>query len=304
MVGYTLEGERIWERNLQEDYGGLAFQWTFSASPTLWKGLLYLPILQRNSPVRGIGQEDAPSFLLGIDPHSGETKFEHVRPSDALVESLESYATPIPYVGADGRAEIVVVGGDVITGHDPGSGEELWRWGTWNPGHRERSWRLVPSPVLGTGVALACGPKGSPVTAVRLGGSGLLDDEDIAWQSAGRRDPVTTDVPTPLFYDGDFFVLSDLRGALTRVDAESGKHVWSVKLEGDYRWRASPTGADGKLWIMDHGGVVHVFDAATGERIHQAAMGDPDDDNTRSSIAIAHGSLFVRTNSMLYRIEK
>jgi len=39
---------------------------------------------------------------------------------------------------------------------------------------------------------------------------------DAAWMSEGRRDPVTTDVPTPLYYDGDFFVLSDLRDALTR----------------------------------------------------------------------------------------
>ena len=113
---------------------------------------------------------------------------------------------------------------------------------------------------------------------------------------------MTTDVPTPLFYDGDFFVLSDLRTALTRVDAETGEHVWSIELDGDHKWRASPTGADGKLWILDHGGVVHVFDAATGKRVHRAELGEPDDDNTRSSIAIAHGSLFVRTNARLYRI--
>lgn len=302
MVAYTLEGERIWERNLQEEYGGFAFQWTFSATPTIWKGLMYLPILQRNEPVRGIGQKDAPSFLLGIDPATGETSFQQARPSDAVMESLESYATPIPYVGEDGREEILIVGGDVITGHDPATGEELWRWGTWNTGHREAWWRVVPSPVAGAGVALACGPKGAPVTAVKLGGKGLLGDDAVAWQSEGRRDPVTTDVPTPLFYDGDFFVLSDLRAALTRIDAETGKQVWSIKLEGDHKWRASPTGADGKLWIMDHGGWVHVFDAKTGGALAKVAMGEPDDDNTRSSIAIAHGSLFVRTNSTLYRI--
>jgi len=90
---------------------------------------------------------------------------------------------------------------------------------------------------------------------------------------------------------------------LVQLDFPDQDLTTSIRtLDGDHKWRASPTGADGKLWILDHGGVVHVFDAATGKRVHRAELGEPDDDNTRSSIAIAHGSLFVRTNARLYRI--
>ncbi|MFT5048851.1 MAG: outer membrane protein assembly factor BamB [Chlamydiales bacterium] len=302
LAAFSLTGEPIWTRNIQKDLGDFGLQWTFSTSPTLWKGKVYIPVLQRDQPVGGIATSGGDSYLLALDAKTGETLFQVTRPSQARMESLESYATAIPHVGTDGRAELLVVGGDVITGHDPQSGKELWRWGTWNEGHRERAWRLVPSPVLGAGVVLACGPKGAPASAVRLGGEGDLGDDALVWQSAGRRDPVTTDVPTPLFFDGAFFVLSDLREALTRVKADTGEQEWTLKLSGDHRWRASPTGADGKIWIMDHGGNVVVVDAQSGKILHTAAMGTEDEDSARAPIAVAQDSLFIRTSGTVYRV--
>ena len=53
LVSYDLAGARRWARNLQKDYGDWAFQWTFGASPTLYDGRLYLPILQRDQPTDG-----------------------------------------------------------------------------------------------------------------------------------------------------------------------------------------------------------------------------------------------------------
>lgn len=301
MVAYDFEGERVWERNLQKDFGDFAFQWTFSASPTIHEGLIYMPILQRDEPANGIGKQGAESYLLALNAKTGETEFRHVRPSNAVKESLESYATAIPYSDGE-RQQILVVGGDVITGHDPKDGKELWRWGTWNEGHREAWWRVVPSPVVGGGLALACGPKGAPVCAVKLDGQGTLDDKHLAWKSDGRRDPVTTDVPTPLYFDGDFFVLSDLRNSLTRVDARSGEQRWTIKLPSEHKWRSSPTGADGRLWLMDHGGNVVVVDAEKGEVLHKAAMGEDDADQVRATVVAAGKSLYIRTATKLYRV--
>lgn len=299
LVAYSHDGERLWARNLQKDFGDFAFQWTFSASPTLWKDRLFLPVLQRNEPANGLGRQGAESFVLALDVKTGATVFRHVRPSEAVMESLESYATIIPNLLVE-RGELLVVGGDVITGHDPSTGKELWRWGTWNPGHREAWWRVVPTPVVGGGVVLACGPKGAPVCAVQLGGEGVLGDDLLAWKSEDRRSPLTTDVPTPLFYDGAFFVLSDLREALSRVEPKTGAIAWTQKLSSHKKWRASPTGADGKLWFQDHGGKVVVLDAETGALVHATQLADDDADGIRSSIAIAHASLFVRTNDTLW----
>jgi outer membrane protein assembly factor BamB len=305
LVCTDLDGEELWRRNLQKDYGDFCFQWTFSSSPTLWDGVVHMQILQRDSKVRDVGNDEAGSFLVAFKLEDGEEVYRAARASKAVVESLESYATPIPYIGRGGRPELIIMGGDVITGHDPGDGTELWRWGTWNPDHREQWWRVVPSPVVGGGVALACGPKGAPVCAVKLGGEGVLGDSGLAWASEGRRSPLTTDVPTPLFYRGDFYVLSDLRSTLSRVHPSTGEVVWTVELPSDVgRWRASPTGADGRIWLISHGGVVMVFDAESGALAHRVPMGEEDDDFIRASIAVAHGAVFVRTNTTLFCLEE
>ena len=115
-----------------------------------------------------------------------------------------------------------------------------------------------------------------------------------------RPSPVTSDVPTPLFYDGDFFVLSDVSKALTRVEPATGKVKWTLQTPGSKKFEASPAGADGKIYLMNFGGDVVVVDAAKGEILHTAQLGDSTDNETRSSIAISQGHLFVRTNSKLY----
>jgi outer membrane protein assembly factor BamB len=239
------------------------------------------------------------SFLLAIDPKTGKTVYKQSRPSPARVESREAYATPIPHV-RDGRKELLVVGGDVLTGHEPGSGKELWRWGTWNTDHRQPAWRLVPSVVVGGDVALVCAPKRAPVFAVKLGLQGELDDSALVWKSQGRPNPVSSDVPTPAYYRGYAYVLSDVEPALSKVDPKDGTVVWTTPMPREHLWRASPTAADGKIWCLNHNGLVVVVDAGDGKIVHRAAMGEEDDDSICSSIIVAYGSLFIRTNSKLF----
>ena len=109
LAAYDFEGKRLWHRNIEEDFGDFAFQWTFSSSPQLYDGLLYLQVLQRDTPVNGRGRTDGPieSFLLAMDPATGETKWKHVRPSDAVQESREAFSTPIPILH-EGRPELVI----------------------------------------------------------------------------------------------------------------------------------------------------------------------------------------------------
>jgi outer membrane protein assembly factor BamB len=299
LVAYDLAGERRWARNLQADHGDWAFQWTFGASPTLTDGRLVLAVLQRDQPTDGVeAKEPFTSFVLALDPATGKDVWKVERPSDARMESRESYATVIPHAG-----ELLVVGGDVITAHEPASGRELWRWGTWNEGHREPWWRIVPSPVVGAGRVLVCAPKRAPVYALALdpaaARSGALGDDAVAWQSSGRANPVSSDVPTPLFYRERFFVLSE-RGELSRVVPADGTVEWTVELPDRTPWEASPTGADGKIWCLSHGGVLAGVDADTGAIAVTAPLAEEDGPPVRASVAAAHGALFVRTNARLY----
>ncbi len=303
LAAFDHSGKELWSRSITKDYGDFAYQWTFSASPTLHHGKLYVEVLQRNVPVNGHGRTDGPidSFLLALDPSTGKTLWRVVRPNEAVAESKEAYTTPIPFT-YKGRDEILIAGGDCVTGHDPETGKELWRWGTWNPRKIEH-WRLVPSPVAGDGIVLACAPKGDPIYAIKLGGKGNLNDSAIAWKTDQQRE-LSSDVPTPLFYDGDFFILGDAKRKLARVDPKTGSVKWMADLPGRRKYEASPTAADGKIYFMNFGGDTVVVDAAKGELLSTIPMGDPGDDMIRASISISHGQLFIRTNQKLYCVQK
>ena len=63
-----------------------------------------------------------------------------------------------------------------------------------------------------------------------------------------------------------------------------------------------PTVADGKVYFMNFGGDLTVADAEKGELIATIPMGESGDDRIRSTVAVADGHLFIRTNHKLYCI--
>jgi outer membrane protein assembly factor BamB len=155
--------------------------------------------------------------------------------------------------------------------------------------------------VAGEGIVLGCTPKGGPVFAVALGQEGTLPENGFAWKSAERL--VSSDVSTPLFYRGHFYVMNSDRKALSKVEPKTGRVLWTGELEGRDKIEASPTAADGRIYFMDFRGKVTVVDAGDEFKIlHQASMGDEGDNNLRSSVAISGGNLFVRTGRKLYAI--
>jgi outer membrane protein assembly factor BamB len=303
LVCFDLAGDKKWARNLHKDYGPYAFQWTFSSSPLLYDGVLYFQVLQRDVPVRGRGLTDQKneSYILAMNPDTGDTLWRQIRPSQAVAESREAFTSPLPFE-INGVTQLVVAGGDDVTGHDLKTGQELWRWGTWNP-QRIGHWRLVPSPVVGDNTVLVCAPKGDPVYGIRPNGTGVLSDSVVAWTSQANKTEVSADVPTPAFYDGDFFVLNDLRRHLSRVNPRTGQVKWSVEVPGRAKYEASPLIADGKVYLMSHAGLAVIMDAGNGQVINEIPMDDPEGrEVVRASIVASDGQLFVRTTRKLYCI--
>ncbi len=302
LAAFDLQGKKLWGHNLQKDYGDFAYQWTYGASPTLYEGKLYVQVLQRNEPVHGRGRKDGPidSFLVALEPQTGKELWKHVRPSDAHMESHEAYSTPIPFE-YHGRAELLVVGGDCITGHSPKDGKEFWRWGTWNP-ERITHWRLVPSPVAGGGVVLACAPKGSPIYAFKAGAS-TTDDSALAWKSQER--DISSDVCTPLFYKERFYVVNGERKTIARVNPATGRSDWVGELNSRIKIESSPTGADDKIYFQNFRGEVFVVAAAEQFKLLRVIpMAEPDEDRLRGTISVSQGNLFIRTSRKVYCIGK
>ena len=308
LAAFDFNGNNKWKMNLQEKYGKFAFLWTFSTSPLIHEGILYMQVLQRNEAFnafgRDVGEKDGAndSYLLALEPATGKEIYRHVRPSKAKSESLEAFTTPVPFVH-NGRKEILIVGGDCLTGHDPKSGKELWRWGTWNP-DRIGHWRLVPSPIAGDGIILACAPKKSPVYAVKAGGKGTLSSEEaLAWVSEDIDDDVSSDVSTPLFYKGKFYIVNSDRKSIACIEPKTGAVIWHERLPSKSKIEASPTAGDDKIYLQSHAGDVYVVSAGEDYKLlHQVRMSEKQERDVRASVALAHGCLFIRNHDSLFCI--
>ena len=310
LVAYDFNGTEVWKTNVQKDHGRFAIQWTYSSSPMLADGRLYLQVLQRNESFEFAnvqkGEKDSPndSYILALDPATGKQLWKTIRPCDAVAESREAFSTPIPFTH-QGRSELLIAGGDGITGHEAATGKELWRWSTWNPtkiGH----WRLVTSPVGGAGIVLACAPKREPIYAFKAGGNGVLDESGIAWiTNDEERKEVSSDVSTPAFYQGRFYIVNSDRQSVSCVEPASGKVFWDQRIESTdvrlQKFESSPTIADGKLYVMDQRGTVVVLAASeTFQLLSINQMGSEKEQEVRSTIAVAHGQLFIRCNGKLF----
>lgn len=301
VAAYDFSGKQLWSRNIGKEYGRIANMWLYGSSPLLYKGRLYIQVLERN-PVppdythANDGKEERESYLLCVDAKTGKNIYRHVRPSDALKESNEAYSSPIPYEH-NGKTEILIVGGNCTTAHDAKSGEEIWRCGGLNS--KNDPWfRIVPSPVAADGLVYACAPKREPVFAIKDDGKGNITDSNVAWTF--KENP--TDVATPLFYKGKLFVLDGDKYVMTCLDPKTGEKKWQGSLGVRETFRSSPTGADGKIYCISENGSVVVLDAGNEFKILSSfKMGE---EPIRSSIVAADGHLFIRTGQNLYCVGK
>jgi outer membrane protein assembly factor BamB len=274
--------------------------WLYGSSPLLYDGKLYVQVLQRSPApndypgLAGAGG-DRESYLLALDPGTGKTLWKHVRPSDAKSESNESYATPAPHIGPDGKAQILLVGGDCLSGHDAATGAELWRG--YGINRKRGEWmRVVPSPVSVGPYAVACGPKKEQLIAFRTDLKGDITEKGVAWVFDEKKTP---DVCTPVFYKEKLFVLDGDSQTLSCLNPKSGEKIWQGNLGERVVIRASPTIADGKVYIVNEKGTVIV--CGTGDAFEvQAKIAMGDKEGSRSSIAISQKDLFIRTTENVY----
>ncbi len=280
---FTVEGEPRWERDLQEDYGRFGLQWGYASSPLLDGDTLYVQVLH------GMKTDD-PSYVLALDAKTGETRWRVERPTQAQRESPDAYSTPILYEH-DGRRELVVSGGDAVTGHDPATGKELWRATVLNP-ENDPMHRIVTTPLYAAGLVVASG-KRKPLVALRPGGDGDVTRSAVAWTHDR-----STDVPTPVSDGERLYVVTD-RGIATAYDLDTGKVLWGPERLETGNHSASPVLADGRVYAVSEEGQTAVFAAAPEFRVlARNAL----DGFTLGTPAIAGGRIYLRTSEALYAI--
>jgi outer membrane protein assembly factor BamB len=292
LAAYDFSGKQLWYRQLAKEYGKFNILWLYGSSPLLYKDRLYIEVLRRSPNRQDDGQAPLDSFILCLDPATGKNIWRHVRPTDAVEESQEAYSTPMPSECPNGL-EIVIVGGDYVTGHDAKTGAELWRGGGLRNYRHIPDSRLVPTPVLVDGLVIVCGAKRNPMLAFRDGGKGDITQSGLAWTYKDY----PTDCVTPLVYQGNLYNLDGDREMMVCMDPKTGAVHWQKSLGTGEIFRASPTGADGKMYCLSENATAVVMSARDGQVLSTIRL---EEGQTHATIAAAQGCLFVRTAQNLY----
>lgn len=283
--GFDFAGKEIWSRDIQKDYGQFGLNWGYASSPLLFEDALYIPVLH------GMKTDD-PSYVMRIDKKTGKTVWRVERPTNAIRESPDSYTTPA-LLRHGKNVEIVITGGDCVTGHDPATGKELWRANGLNP-ENNPFYRIVASPIVYNDIIYAP-TRVKPLLAFKVGGRGDITSSHLLWSTQNG-----PDVPTPVT-DGKYFYIVNDRGIMWCLDARTGEEIYAQQRITPGTYSASPVLADGKIYVTNEDGLTTVVKA--GPKFEVLAE-NPLNDYCLSSPAISDSQIFLRTSNFLYAIGK
>ncbi len=286
LTSFDFDGNQVWQRNFVKDYGTFGLNWGYASSPKLHDGRLYVQVLH------GMKTDD-PSYVMSIDAATGKNIWRVERPSDAIHESPDNYSTPI-LVPVDGKLQVVVSGADYVTGHDFGTGKELWRLGGFNP-LNQRDYRTIASSIAIGDKVFTTSREGKPFVGFTAGGSGDLTGKSELWTNN-----LGADVPTPTT-DGEIIYVVNDRGIAVALDPTTGDLVWERSRLEPGTYSSSPLLADGRIYATNEDGATVVMKA--GREFEILAVNKLDEYTLASPVAVGD-QIFIRTMEHLYCIAK
>ena len=280
---FDFAGKELWSRDIQKEYGEFGLNWGYASSPLLHEDSLFVQVLH------GMKTDD-PSYVMRIDKKNGKTLWKVDRATNAIRESPDSYTTPA-LLRYNKTTEIVITGGDCVTGHDPANGKELWRANGLNPDNNP-FYRIVASPIVVNDIIYAP-TRVKPLLALRAGGRGDITSSHVLWSTVNG-----PDVPTPVT-DGKYFYIVNDRGVVWCLDAKTGAEIYAQQRIKPGTYSGSPVLADGKIYITNEDGLTTVI--AAGPKFEVLAE-NALNDYTLSSPAISDGRIYIRTAQHLFSI--
>lgn len=222
------------------------------------------------------------AYVVALDKHTGRTRWK----TNRRQPFSQAYTTPL-VIRVGERDQLVSVGAYRTSAYDPMTGREIWR-----VGYRD-GFSNVPRPIFGHGlVYIATGFNDPTMVAVRPDGTGDVTKTHLAWTVA-RAAPFT---PSPILVGDELYMVNDI-GILSCLDAKTGATLWQARLPGNYS--ASPVFADGRLYFQSEEGVTTIV--APGREFRRLSASRLDG-GMLATMAVSDGSIFIRTDTHLYRI--
>lgn len=208
---------------------------------------------------------DKASFLIAFDLVSGKELWKVDRPKGT------SWSTPLLWRQGK-RTDLVACGSGMVTGYDPETGKETWKYGGFSGG-------FACSP--------ACDEKciyfgnsgpGMPgmLVAIRAGAQGDLTPKKegeppaaLAWSKKGNGPGLAS----PVSALGRLFVSS--QSFLACYDAETGKQLWRERLNGAKSVVSSVWATGDLIMVIDEAGNLFVVrNSPTFEMVQKVPFGE------------------------------
>lgn len=191
-----------------------------------------------------------------------------------------SWASPI-VVNTGKQTEIILTSDPFISSYNAKTGKLLWKvdcmWG-----------EVGPSAAYSDGVVFAINEY-AQLVAIEIGAQ-----PKILWKD----DEYLSDVPSPVATKKLLFIPTSY-GVVVCYDTKTGTKKWETEFdEGFY---SSPILCEGKIYLLDRKGVMHIFKASDNYTlIAESELGEESD----CTPAFANGNIYIRGKKNLYCIGK
>jgi outer membrane protein assembly factor BamB len=281
---YDFNGNLVWKKNFGT-LRSVAFdypeaEWEFASSPVIYNGILVIQcdVLEN-------------SFLAAFDVKSGRQLWKVSR------DDHPGWCTPNIYMNGS-EAVVAVNGYRHRGGYDLMTGKEVWRMSGGGD-------VPIPTPITGKDLIYfnsAHGPS-SPVFAVSSAAKG-----DITLQEGARSSEyIRWSMPrggsyihTLLLYRNRLYNVN-WNGTVQCLDPLTGSEIYSSKLGRSGSFIASPIASDGRIYIVDEKGMVHILmDGPSFRELDEVPLGDI----CLTAPAIGNGMIYFRTQKYLIAVGK
>jgi outer membrane protein assembly factor BamB len=285
LFAYSMDGKPLW--NTRFDPQPMYLDFGTAASPVVHDGKVFV-----------VHDNEGKSFVAAVDARTGKHLWRVER--DIKAPQGSGWSSPFVWKN-DQRTELIVIGRQHAVSYSPETGKEIWRM-------RGLTGQSTPSPVAGEGLLfLATGSQGEsnrPVFAVRPGASGdisLAKGEESSAFVAWFHPRFSAYTSSPLVYRGRIYIVND-NGIMTVLDSQTGKEIYKARAGGSGNtFSASPWAADGKIYMLSEDG--HTFVIEAGDKYVELSKNSVDE-MSLASPALAPDTIFLRTQTRLYRIGK